>query len=160
MRLKKGENVEPFKFEEVIRPWGYYGLYADNVKSTTKILYVKKNETLSLQYHLKRAQFYLLLSDNFIIQYSSTPIPLDIVNMSDFDDKKFKLIENFLDINLITIEANKLDMFGFHEYVIHRAKYVGKEEYGMILDVAFGINDENDIFRIKDAYNRTSFSNI
>jgi mannose-1-phosphate guanylyltransferase len=153
MIIKPEDNVIPFKHSAVKRPWGYYELYADNEPCTTKILFIKQGETLSLQYHLKRAQFYKLLSDKFIIQYSTTPVPLEIANLPD-DDKKFKALETFLENNLVTIEGGFGDMYGFHEYCIHRAKYVGTQEVGLILDVAFGINDERDICRIRDEYSR------
>ena len=153
MKLDINTKVKPFRSEIVDRPWGYFGNYADNEPCTTKILYIKQGETLSLQYHLKRAQFYLLLSDKFVIQYSNVPVPLDIANMPP-DDKKFKALDEFLNNHLITEEGTLGDMYGFHEYVIHRAKYIGKDEFGLALDVAFGENLEHDIFRVKDVYNR------
>jgi len=145
--------VAPFKSEVIHRPWGHFGLYADNVISTSKILYIKPQEKLSLQYHFQRAQFYLLLDDSFIIDYSIKPVPKTIIDNPNEAERIIQL-EEFLKDNLVTVEANEGDEFGFHEFVVHRATYVGNRSYGRILDLAFGINDESDIFRIKDLYGR------
>jgi len=153
MKLEKNKIIKPFSTLEVERPWGYYGLYADNVKSTTKILYIKKGEMLSLQYHFKRAQFYAILDNNFLVEYSKEQIPLDIIN-DENEDRKTKNFKTFLEENLITVEAGEGDMFCFKKRVIHRATYNGNREYGRFLDVAFGINDECDVIRIRDEYGR------
>jgi hypothetical protein len=153
MKLNRNEMIEPFNTSEVKRPWGYYGLYADNVKSTTKILYVKPGECLSLQYHFRRDQEYLILDNSFVVEYSKIPIPKEIA-MSDDDDFRTKELEKFLSENMISQIALEGDIFGFHRFVVHRVKYIGDAPYGKILDIAFGENDENDIVRIKDKYSR------
>jgi len=153
MKLMNNVTVPPFRYENVVRPWGQYGLYADNEKCTTKILYIKPNELLSLQYHFKRDQFYLLLDDNFIIQYSSVPIDPTIANIED-DYTRITMFQNFLQEHLQYVEGKEGDMFGFHKFVVHRAMYTGNRQYGRILDIAFGDNDESDIVRISDKYGR------
>ena len=153
MRLKTNERVEPFKFDEVERPWGFYGVYSENEPNTAKILYIKSGNLLSLQWHFKRAQFYLLLDDNFIIEYSSKPVSKEIINEPD-EEKRFKMLNAFLEENTITVFAGEGDKFGFDKLVVHRAHYLGDRKYGRILDVAFGENDEEDIIRIQDRYNR------
>jgi len=161
MKLKRNKFIKPFSTLEVERPWGHYGLYADNVKSTTKVLYVKPKQSLSLQFHFKRYQLYLILDNDFIIKYSKKPVSKKILNMPDVEPK-FKLLEEFLNNNLITIKAKKGDIFGFKKHVVHRAIYNGNKKYGMILDVALGVedgdeNDENDIVRLKDDYGRSNY---
>lgn len=153
MKLFLGKQEEPFKYSTENRPWGYYGLYSDNEKCTTKILYINKNESLSMQYHFKRDQFYLILSEGFVIDYSSKPVPEEILNEKD-EYKRFGDLELFLKDNIVTVKAEKGDMFGFHRFVIHRATYLGSDSQGLVLDVAFGENDEQDIVRIKDRYGR------
>jgi hypothetical protein len=55
----------------------------------------------------------------------------------------------------MTVERGKEgDMFGFSRFIIHRALYKGDREYGRILDLAFGVNDEGDIVRVTDKYGR------
>ena len=153
MKLKPNTETKPFKSLITERPWGYYGLYSDNEKCTAKILYVKKEEQLSLQYHFLRAQYYLILDNNFIIEYSNKPIPQPILEEYNRTED-FTGIENFMKDNLIVVEAKEGDEFGFHECVIHRASYTGTRDYGRILDLAFGHNDEEDIVRIRDKYHR------
>lgn len=153
MKLEQNTTIKPFKNLEISRPWGFYKLYADNEKCTTKVLFVKKGETLSLQYHFMRAQLYEVLDNYFEIQYSTEPVPMDIVNMPD-DDKKFMALDDFLNKYLITEIAHEGSVFGFQPRIIHRAKYIGDRKYGRFLDLAWGKNDENDIYRIKDNYNR------
>jgi mannose-1-phosphate guanylyltransferase/mannose-1-phosphate guanylyltransferase/mannose-6-phosphate isomerase len=153
MKLTLEKNVQPFKYSNVERPWGYYGLYSDNEPCTSKILFIKSNELLSMQYHFERDQFYLCLDNNFIMEYSKEKVPESILEIKD-DDIRSKKLEEFLEDNLISEAANEGDMFGFHRLVVHRAYYKGNREYGRILDVAFGNNNENDIIRIKDKYGR------
>jgi len=153
MKLEKRKSVNPFKSDEIKRPWGYYGLYADNEPSTSKILYIKKGEMLSMQYHFKRDQFYLILDDDFIIEYSDKPIEKNMIN-HPCEDTRVKYFENFIEKNIITVRAKEGDMFGFHRFVAHRAAYLGNKKYGRILDIAFGINDESDIVRLIDKYGR------
>lgn len=155
MKLNVETKIQPFKAYVVNRPWGHYGLYSDNELCTSKILYIKRNEMLSMQYHFKRSQFYLLLDDDFVIEYSNNPVPLEIIN-NPKEPERFEQLEDFLLNNLTITVGYENDMFGFHKLVVHRASYQGKRKYGRILDLAFGINDEEDIVRIKDAYNRVS----
>jgi len=154
MKINPNESVSlPFKFKGEKRPWGYYDLYSHNESCTSKILFVKNNESLSLQYHFKRDQFYMVLDGIFRIDYSSKPVPEDIVNIED-DGKRIGALHVFLEANLISEIASEGDMYGFHRFVVHRATYHGPRAYGRLLDIAFGDNDELDIVRIKDNYGR------
>lgn len=145
---------QPFKAMTEQRPWGYYGLYSENEKCTSKILYIAPQQQLSMQYHFKRDQFYLILDDDFIIEYSTQPVPIQIINNIN-EEERFKQLEKFLEEHLIQHEAKDGDMFGFHRLVVHRAKYVGNKAFGKVLDIAFGYNDEEDIVRIQDNYGRS-----
>lgn len=153
MKLKKDSINLPFRSTEVHRPWGYYGLYSDNERCTSKILYVKKNETISLQYHFKRDQFYLLLDDGFKIEYSTEKVDQEKIIGLD-DDSRTEYFHNFLSKSMIAEDAGEGEMFGFERFIIHRAVYTGEREFGRILDIAFGENDEGDIVRVSDKYGR------
>jgi hypothetical protein len=153
MKLDYEKIIKPFCAEKVERPWGHYGLYADNIKNTTKILFIKKGELLSLQYHFRRDQYYLILDDGFIIDYSDKQIPTKMINDPN-EDRRIKAFNKFLDETMITVRANEGDMFGFKRRTLHRAAYIGRKEHGRVLDIAMGCNDENDIVRLKDKYNR------
>jgi len=153
--MKLLENIVEKPFITLIehRPWGHYGLYADNTPSTTKILYIKQGESLSLQYHFKRDQLYVLLDDDFTIDFSSIEVPEKLINEEN-EDWKITQFEKFLEDTMVTTAGSAGDMFGFKRKVLHRAAYHGKRKYGRILDVAFGINDEDDIYRVQDKYGR------
>jgi hypothetical protein len=120
---------------------------------TIKILRIRPKEQLSLQYHSQRNQLYEILDNGFIISYSSKPVPIEIIE-NENEQERFFLLEEFLRENLITVNAKEGDQFGFHKLTVHRATYIGSKKYGRILDLAFGVNDEKDIFRIKDKYER------
>jgi len=154
MKINPNESVpSPFKFKGEKRPWGYYDMYSHNEPCTSKILFVKNTASLSLQYHFKRDQFYMVLDDNFTIEYSSKPVPEKIVNIEN-DGERIVALHLFLETNLVTKIAKDGEMFGFHRFVVHRATYNGPRDYGRLLDIAFGDNDELDIVRIKDNYGR------
>ena len=44
-----------------IRPWGSFTRFTNNEPSTVKILYIKKGEEFSLQYHSHRQEFWKIL---------------------------------------------------------------------------------------------------
>jgi len=153
MKLLDNSIQEPFMTLIEQRPWGHYGLYADNVHCTTKILYIKKGESLSLQQHFLRSQLYVLLDDDFTIEYSDIEVPDSLINEPN-EDWKIAGFNKFLEEHLITTSGSEGDLYGFKCKILHRATYHGNGKYGRILDVAMGTNDENDIYRIQDKYGR------
>jgi len=46
----------------VNKPWGYFEQFTHNQNSTVKLLYIKKGESLSLQYHNNRIEFWKIIS--------------------------------------------------------------------------------------------------
>ncbi len=44
------------------RPWGSFICFIENETSTVKLLYINKGEELSLQYHMKREEFWRVIS--------------------------------------------------------------------------------------------------
>ena len=155
MKLKKSQIVDPFKYLKTRRPWGYFDVYAENEICTSKILFIKQGESLSMQYHFRRDQFYYILDNGFTIEYSKKPVEQKMIDCPN-DDERITYFEEFLKKNMVTRKANEGDMFGFHRRVIHRAAYDGPRKHGRLLDMAFGVNDEEDIVRILDKYGRKS----
>jgi hypothetical protein len=131
-------------WEKENRPWGYYDLITNNfdTKVTVKVLHIIKGEMLSMQYHFKRDQLYIVVDEGFEIQYSAKKIMIQ----SNFVE--------FLKENLVSDIAKENDMYFFEKSIVHRAIYTGARPSGRIIDIAFGENDENDIKRIIDKYNR------
>jgi mannose-6-phosphate isomerase-like protein (cupin superfamily) len=48
--------------ETTKRPWGSFTRFTNNEPSTVKLLYINKGEELSLQYHIKRDEFWRVIS--------------------------------------------------------------------------------------------------
>ena len=107
------------------RPWGKWVRYTHNEESTIKLIYVKPNELLSLQYHHERAEFWKVLEG---------PAKITIA------DK--------------TIKAEAGEEFYIPVGVHHRLGSFDKPV--TILEIAYGHQDENDIVRLEDKYNRKS----
>ena len=53
---------------QVERPWGNFRQFTHNDSSTVKIITVKPNETLSLQSHKNRSEFWHVISGNGIVE--------------------------------------------------------------------------------------------
>lgn len=51
-----------FKAFQEERPWGNFKQFTHNSPSTVKIIFVKKGEAFSLQYHNDRTEFWKILS--------------------------------------------------------------------------------------------------
>lgn len=49
---------------KVSRPWGSFERYTHNEPTTVKLLYVNKGESLSLQYHNHRDEFWKIVVGN------------------------------------------------------------------------------------------------
>jgi mannose-1-phosphate guanylyltransferase/mannose-1-phosphate guanylyltransferase/mannose-6-phosphate isomerase len=52
----------------VERPWGRFERLTHNKNSTVKLLYIKKGETLSLQYHNNRDEYWKIIEGNPFIE--------------------------------------------------------------------------------------------
>jgi mannose-1-phosphate guanylyltransferase/mannose-6-phosphate isomerase len=132
--------------EVVNRPWGTFHLYAHNEPCTVKTLFIKAGESLSLQYHNLRSQQYII-ADPFLFEMSTKPVPEYLTNrdevMAWYQDNR---IERHVDAGKeIMIERR----------VIHRIRNVSGWTC-MFFEIAFGLNDEEDIIRLDDKYGRTN----
>ena len=56
MEIKNGE-----------RPWGFFRQFTENEPSTVKLINVNSGERLSLQYHLKRNEFWVVLAGSPVV---------------------------------------------------------------------------------------------
>jgi len=57
-KIGKMDKVQKYSEE---RPWGGFDEFCKNAQCTVKILYLKPNEALSLQYHYKRNEFWKVI---------------------------------------------------------------------------------------------------
>jgi len=142
----KGKKVDIPDMVTVDRPWGYYTMFAENMPCTAKVLHINRHEMLSLQYHRMRAQVYYLL-DEFDIYLSDRPVPKEI-------DGDLNLLQGFVLKHVFKKSYKRGEVIYIPQFVIHRPTYIGMQEIGCIVDMAFGHNKETDIVRIEDKYGR------
>lgn len=105
------------------RPWGSFVSFTKNENSTVKLLYVNNGESLSLQYHKNRDEFWRVISGNPEITIG---------------DEVFS--------------AKEGDEFNVSRELKHRISAPLNDV--VILEIATGDFDEEDIVRIDDKYNR------
>ena len=60
--------MTPLHVFQVEKPWGNFRQFTHNSASTVKIITVTKNETLSLQSHTKRAEFWHVIFGSGTVQ--------------------------------------------------------------------------------------------
>jgi len=109
------------------RPWGGFIKFVDNKSCTVKILQIKKGESLSLQSHKLREEFWYLISGKVRVIYGK--------NVKTLKNKVLRP-EQYL------IVARK---------ILHRAEAI---ENSKILEISTGKFKENDEIRYKDKYGR------
>jgi mannose-6-phosphate isomerase-like protein (cupin superfamily) len=109
----------------VTKPWGKFEQFTHNEQTTVKLIYITKGESLSLQYHEKRSEFWKVIAGNPKITIDET----DTV-------------------------ASAGDEFTIEKSQHHRIE--APENDVVILEVAYGDFDEEDIIRLEDKYGRTN----
>ena len=126
-----------------IRPWGNFRTYADNEPCTVKLLTIEPGQALSLQYHNQRAQRYIII-DRIYIEWADSPLPDGMGNdeAKDWFRQHRRASMCYMGDELL-----------FGERVIHRPSNHGDKPV-RFAEVAYGINDEDDIVRLDDRYGR------
>lgn len=59
--------MEEFEIYQEERPWGNFRQFTHNSPSTVKIISIKPNTSLSLQYHNNRTEFWKILSGHPVV---------------------------------------------------------------------------------------------
>lgn len=133
MELKRTDKVRYGIFKEfgvTIRPWGFFQCFCENEKDiTVKVITIRNNEMLSLQRHKNRDQLYYIMD------------PMEI-HYGESEDKLHK------------IQANSGDTFYFPRGMFHRAINNHNLAEARFFETCWGKNDESDIERKEDKYNR------
>lgn len=106
------------------RPWGQFQQFVSNEAVTVKIITVDPGQRLSLQTHGHRDEMWQVLD-----------VPLDI----QVDDR--------------TWAAQPGEQIWVPQGSRHRMSNSGNEP-GRLLEIAFGVFDEDDIERLQDDYDR------
>jgi mannose-6-phosphate isomerase len=109
---------------EVEKPWGKFEQYTHNALSTVKIITVQPGGALSLQYHHRRDELWVVLDAGAQIQ------------LGDID-----------------IRPRVGDRVFIPRATAHRLSAAGDRAV-RILEVSFGEFDEDDIVRLEDVYGR------
>lgn len=130
------------KYEEK-RPWGNFVRYTHNEPSSVKIITVEAGQSLSLQYHNYREEFWRILEGKPLVEIS------EVAEAGATSAVK-----------LVSVEAKAGDEFFIEKKSQHRISAqqdsAGKSGRVVFLEIAFGGLDENDIVRIEDKYGRAS----
>ncbi len=66
------ESPKPYREE---RPWGEFVEFTRNIPSTVKIITVKPGESLSLQHHKNRDEFWRIISGDGTIEIGDKKVP-------------------------------------------------------------------------------------
>ena len=108
----------------VEKPWGRFEQYTHNILSSVKVITVQQGGALSLQYHHRRDELWVILDAGSRIELEDT------VLYPQAGDKVF-----------------------IPRTMKHRITAVGDGPV-RILEVSFGEFDESDIVRLEDVYGR------
>jgi len=111
------------------RPWGGFIKFIDNKPFTVKILQIKKGESLSLQFHKLRREFWYLISGKIKVTIGK-----------DLKSLKKKILKE-------------------GEYTFVPRKFLHQIEgikNSKVLEISTGKVKENDEIRIEDKYGRKS----
>jgi mannose-6-phosphate isomerase-like protein (cupin superfamily) len=129
-KKKQTEEMTRFKNDivEDIRPWGKFRSFPHRSAGSIKIITVNPGETLSLQYHNRRSEFWVVLDRGLEVTVG---------------DKVWQPGKN----EEIFIPAQAQ----------HRMKCIG-DLPARIMEIWIGDSDESDIIRLEDKYGRDSSS--
>ena len=116
--------------KKTVRPWGEYYGWDQGEEWNLKTIYIKPNKRLSLQYHHHREEWWLL------VEGDATAV---------VHEGKEEL----------TIPLRKGEVFRVGKRQIHRLSSRGG---GVVVEVAYGAFDEEDIVRLEDDHGRASAS--
>lgn len=92
------------------RPWGNFRQFTHNVLSTVKIITIKPNESLSLQSHIKRAEFWHVIKGNGVAHIDGKEY-----NIKEGDEfsvsihAKHRLTSGFLGLQVLEIAIGDFD---------------------------------------------------
>lgn len=112
------------KIVEDIRPWGEFRAYPHQNAGSLKIITVKPGGSLSLQFHRRRSEFWVVLDSGLEIT----------VGRKAWRPKKGEEI-------FIPKKA------------LHRLRCIGKSP-ARVMEIWLGRSQESDIVRLEDLYNR------
>jgi mannose-6-phosphate isomerase-like protein (cupin superfamily) len=124
----KNQSKELIRFKEGIvediRPWGKFRSFPHQSAGSIKIITVNPGETLSLQYHKHRSEFWVVLDRGLEVTVG----------------------------NKVWQPGTNEEIF-IPEQAPHRMKCIG-DRPARIMEIWIGDSDESDIVRLEDKYGR------
>lgn len=127
MTYNKEQDIELLfrkSIEEDIRPWGKFRSYPYQQARSVKIITVHPGQALSLQYHNRRAEFWVVLDKGLEITVG---------------DRIWR--------------PKKNEEIFIPRKAPHRLRCVGQKQ-ARVMELWIGNSDEEDIVRLKDDYGR------
>jgi mannose-6-phosphate isomerase-like protein (cupin superfamily) len=126
MSHDKITDIEIFQkaIKEDIRPWGKFRSFPFDQAGSIKIITVEPGEALSLQYHLKRSEFWVILDEGLEVT-AGDRIWRPKANEEIFVPCKTP----------------------------HRVRCIGQNP-ARIMEIWIGKSEESDIIRVEDVYGR------
>jgi len=126
MTSGKTTDIKVFQkaITEDIRPWGKFRSFPYDQAGSIKIISVKPGEALSLQYHMKRSEFWVILDEGLEVT-SGDRIWQPKANEEIFIPRK----------------------------IPHRVRCTGQKP-ARIMEIWIGKSEESDIIRLEDKYGR------
>jgi len=128
-RKKEDPNPDIDSFRsgivEDLRPWGKFRAFPYRNAGSVKIITVNPGCSLSLQYHNKRSEFWIVLDEGLEVTIG---------------DKVW--------------EPEKNEEIFIPRKIPHRIRGVGQKE-ARIMEIWIGSSSESDIVRMEDDYGRT-----
>lgn len=124
--MPKSSPAESFRKEivEDIRPWGKFRSFPYRYASSIKIITVNPGESLSLQYHNHRSEFWIVLDSGLEVTVSQR------VWQPEPDEEIF-----------------------IPEKTPHRLRCLGQKQ-ARVMEIWIGDSQESDLVRLKDRYGR------
>lgn len=114
------------RIQEDIRPWGKFRSFPHQTAGAIKIITIKPGGILSLQYHGRRAEFWIALDEGLEITVG---------------ERTWKPLAN--------------EEIYIPRGAAHRLRSIGSAP-ARIMEIWLGDSDETDIVRLDDAYGRAS----
>lgn len=100
------------------RPWGYYEILSDDKPDhKVKRITVWPGKRLSLQYHMKRREHWVVVSGRGLVTVDGRQVNLGPDESIDISLRAHHRIENTGDVPLVFIEVQQGDYFGEDDIV-------------------------------------------
>ena len=131
-RRVSGKSPFSFQARRVEKPWGYELIWADTERYVGKLLFVRAGQALSLQYHERKDEAWLVQSGRASLE------------LGTFGDKS-----SMHTVSMHTVEIGPGDAFRYRPRMVHRITAI---EDTTILEVS--TPDLDDVVRLEDRYGR------